>query len=103
MNFRVVKKAVATTPIVMSNGMNALRQYGHVKTGRRISKPNMIYATIAERCNLRCKYCYSWKTTGENELSTEVWRRSFDELLSWTRNPKLNISGGEPFMRKDIF
>ena len=51
----------------MSNGMNALRQYGHIKTGRRISRPNAIYATIAERCDLHCKYCYSWKTTGENE------------------------------------
>ncbi len=103
MNYRVVKKAVQYSPVVMSNGINAVRQYGHIKTGRRISKPNMIYATIAERCNLKCKYCYSWKTTGENELSTEIWRRSFDELLSWTKNPKLNISGGEPFMRKDIF
>jgi MoaA/NifB/PqqE/SkfB family radical SAM enzyme len=59
--------------------------------------------TINERCNLRCKYCYSWKSTGENELPTETWQNALDELLGWARYPKLNISGGEPFLRQDIF
>jgi len=90
------------THVAFANGLNVLRQYGHIKTGARISRPNIVYVTIAERCNLRCKYCHSWKSTGENELSTKTWLKAFDELLSWTKNPKLNISGGEPFMRKDI-
>jgi sulfatase maturation enzyme AslB (radical SAM superfamily) len=46
-------------PVAFSNGLTALCQYGHVKMGARISRPNMIYLTINERCNLRCKYCYS--------------------------------------------
>ena len=90
-------------PVAFSNGLTALRQYGHIKTGARVSRPNMIYVTISERCNLRCKYCSSWKSTGENELPTETWRKALDELLGWAKHPKLNISGGEPFMRKDIF
>jgi MoaA/NifB/PqqE/SkfB family radical SAM enzyme len=90
-------------PVVSANGLNLLRQYAHIKTGVRLARPSMIYATIAERCNLRCKYCYSWKESGDNELSTEDWLRAFDELLNWVKHPKLNISGGEPFMRKDIF
>jgi len=28
--------------------------------------------------------------------------KAFEELLSWTKHPKLNISGGEPFIWKDI-
>jgi MoaA/NifB/PqqE/SkfB family radical SAM enzyme len=94
---------VKQTPVIVSNGLNVLRQYGHIKTGAKISRPNMIYVTIGERCNLRCKYCYSWKSTGQNDLPTDTWIKAFDELLSWTRRPKLNISGGEPFVRKDIF
>jgi MoaA/NifB/PqqE/SkfB family radical SAM enzyme len=94
---------VQHSPVVIANGVSVARQYGHIKTGMRVSRPNMIYVTIAERCNLRCKYCYSWKSTGENELPTQVWIKALDELLSWAKRPKLNFSGGEPFMRKDIF
>ena len=91
------------TPVAFANVLSVLRQYGHIKTGARISRPNMVYATISARCNLRCKYCDGWKSTGENELPTEIWTKAFDELLRWAKHPKINISGGEPFMRKDIF
>jgi len=91
------------TPVAFANGLNVLRQYAHIRTGARISRPNIVYVTITERCTLRCKYCYSWKSTGENELPTDVWLKAFDELLSWAKHPKLNLSGGEPFLRKDIF
>src|SRR5262249_39405452 len=90
-------------PIAVANGVTVLRQNAHIKTGLPISKPNMIYVMINDLCNLRCLYCDIWKNRGEGDLSTQEWIRIFDELLTWTRHPKLNISGGEPFVRKDIF
>jgi MoaA/NifB/PqqE/SkfB family radical SAM enzyme len=90
-------------PIATANGMVLIRQKLHIETGLPVSKPNMIYVMINNACNLRCLYCDIWKFKGENDLNTQQWIQAFDELLSWTRYPKLNISGGEPFIRKDIF
>ena len=56
------------------------------------------------RCQEACFWdCQGWLTTSENQLQTDFWLRPFDELPSWRTNPKLNISGGEPFIRQDIF
>jgi len=90
-------------PVAAANGLSLVRQNVHVRTGMRVSRPNMIYVMINNICNLRCKYCDIWKNKGEGDLGKDEWIRAFDELLSWTPRPKLNISGGEPFLRKDIF
>ena len=90
-------------PVVGSNGSSLLRQYIHIHSGRRISRPSQIYVNVNQRCNLQCKYCDNWKSTGEGELPKEVWLNALEDLLSWARRPKVNISGGEPFMRKDIY
>lgn len=67
---------------------------------------------LTERCNLRCKHCYQ---TGNQsaELSldeiTEVVTEISDMLRAWTEAyqlefaPSLNITGGEPLLRRDIF
>ena len=90
-------------PVVGSNGINLLRQYIHIRSGRRVSRPSQIYVNVNQRCNLQCKYCDNWKSDGSNELPKQTWLRALDDLLSWARRPKVNISGGEPLMRKDIY
>jgi MoaA/NifB/PqqE/SkfB family radical SAM enzyme len=67
---------------------------------------------LTERCNLSCSHCYQEGTkTGEltlpdiKETVTEI-----SEMFSaWTErygvavSPSFNITGGEPFLRKDLF
>jgi radical SAM protein with 4Fe4S-binding SPASM domain len=67
---------------------------------------------FTEKCNLRCKHCYQ---SGKKkiEMSLPEIRESIvkisDTLSAWrgTYNidfsPSVNISGGEPFLRGDIF
>lgn len=66
---------------------------------------------ITGRCNLRCKHCY--RTEGDVEpLSTEnvlsvidqfaALRRKYNEIHRIKRRGHINITGGEPFIRKDI-
>ena len=98
-----LRSAKRMLPIAAANGTTVLRQTAHIRTGVRLSKPNIIHVMINNACNLRCQYCDIWKNNGEGDLPTDVWMRTFDELLSWTKHPKLNISGGEPFLRKDIY
>jgi radical SAM protein with 4Fe4S-binding SPASM domain len=67
---------------------------------------------LTERCNLKCSHCYQ---TGERgfELSSreikETIREIGDTLETWKELyevnflPSVNITGGEPFLRKDLF
>ncbi|MBI5639149.1 MAG: radical SAM protein [Nitrospirae bacterium] len=67
---------------------------------------------LTERCNLRCRHCY--QTGGRtDELSfdeiREVISEVSDMLRAWADSfdmefsPSFNITGGEPFLREDIF
>jgi len=67
---------------------------------------------LTERCNLRCKHCYQTGSKGhEMSLSEvrEVVGEVSDMLVEWEEkygivfSPSFNITGGEPFLRHDIF
>lgn len=80
-----------------------------VRTDGSLSKPNIVYAHITPTCNLKCIHCNLPQVDGiehgtlrrVDELSTEEWKRSISELRDWLGPFKLNISGGEPLVRKD--
>lgn len=66
---------------------------------------------ITGRCNLRCKHCY--RTEGDVEtLSFEdiisvieqfiVLKSKYNELHKIKKRGHINLTGGEPFFRKDI-
>lgn len=67
---------------------------------------------LTEKCNLRCSHCYQSETESD-ELSfeeiKEVTAEVSDMLSAWANeydiqfSPSFNITGGEPFLRKDIF
>lgn len=61
---------------------------------------------VTEKCNLRCKHCYA--SAGEanysHELTVDEWKNiidSVDEIANHKRVIPI-ITGGEPFVRKDI-
>lgn len=67
---------------------------------------------LTERCNLRCSHCY--QTGGKiAELSLAEIREVLDEIVdmlaAWSKayqvefSPSLNVTGGEPFLRNDLF
>lgn len=49
--------------------------------------------------------CHLWQSKDgpESELSTEEWQRVLVDLRDWLGPFFVNISGGEPLLRKDIF
>jgi len=57
---------------------------------------------ITSICNLRCKHCRAWRLPKRGELSTKEGLDLLDQL-SKLKIQILNFSGGEPFLRKDIF
>ncbi|MHC1635933.1 MAG: radical SAM/SPASM domain-containing protein [Candidatus Methanospirareceae archaeon] len=62
--------------------------------------------SVTNRCNSRCKTCNIWRIYKEQpglrelELSVEEFKRIFESIGK--RGYWFTISGGEPFLRKDI-
>ena len=57
-----------------------------------------------KRCNLKCKHCYIDASTrkDEGELTTEEAKIFIDDLATFGA-PVFLFSGGEPFLREDLF
>jgi len=62
-------------------------------------KPYKLTFAITYRCNSRCKTCNIWKKKVKDELRLDEIEKfsKKNDFFNW-----LNITGGEPFLRKDI-
>jgi len=67
-----------------------------------LSEPSYAIWLITSRCNLNCKHCYVKGRPLGNELSTKEAFKLVSILadlgIEW-----VNITGGEPLLRKDLF
>lgn len=70
----------------------------------RVTKiPITVRLLLTNRCNLNCSFCINASgKSGRNELNTEEWLEVFEELRE-LKVFKVLLSGGEIFLRKDIF
>ncbi|MEN1784348.1 MAG: GTP 3',8-cyclase MoaA [Bacteroidota bacterium] len=70
--------------------------------GRRI---NYLRLAVTDRCNLRCNYCMPAEGINfakkEQLLSTDELKMVSEWLVSWGIT-KIRLTGGEPFVRKDL-
>lgn len=74
----------------------------HLLQFSRDKKPIVVW-NITQRCNLKCKHCYAAGTPDTSrELTTEEALRAIDGFAAFGC-PVLLFSGGEPFVREDIF
>lgn len=67
---------------------------------------NTLFFEVTSRCNALCDHCGSRCTaTSKNELSSEVFKKVLNDVAEnfGTKTIMLNITGGEPLMRKDLF
>ena len=66
-----------------------------------LETPVALIFFVTSRCNLRCSHCFYWKelNTGNAELSIDEIRRI---AASFKHPVSLSLTGGEPFIRKDL-
>lgn len=62
---------------------------------------------ITEKCNLRCSHCYQEAYSSASELSFDDLRYVADNLIQalskWNKKGKIAITGGEPFVKTELF
>lgn len=65
----------------------------------RPPSPNRVVLDVTRRCNLRCRMCHTWRAPGEGELTLAEIEGLLSSLprLVW-----LDVTGGEPFVRRDV-
>ena len=69
-------------------------------------KPVSFSFNNTERCQSHCVTCNGWKTPSEyaeKEMTTAEWKAVLLNMHRWLGNYQFIISGGEPFIREDIF
>lgn len=65
--------------------------------------PRSLDVSLTGRCNLRCAYCYyADEMAGRRDLPAEAWLSFFAELKGLAAR-SLTLSGGEVFMRSDLW
>jgi MoaA/NifB/PqqE/SkfB family radical SAM enzyme len=74
----------------------------------KLEKPQQITFDITDRCQMQCVTCSKWKTVAsdvmEKELTTDEWKKVLKDLRDWLGEGFwFCFSGGEPFLRQDIF
>jgi len=68
---------------------------------QNLETPVALIFFVTSRCNLRCSHCFYWQklNAGDNELTIDEIRK----IASSFRYPvSLSLTGGEPFIRKDL-
>ena len=65
-----------------------------------VSSPPFLILFINSICNMKCEHCFYWQQLNQkNDLT-------FEEIVSLSEDlgtvENLNLSGGEPFLRKEF-
>lgn len=72
------------------------------KFNKGIAKPTRIIFCMTLRCNIKCKQCAIWRLPNKEELTTNEWKKAIYELRQFIGPYRVQLAGGEIFVRKDI-
>jgi MoaA/NifB/PqqE/SkfB family radical SAM enzyme len=65
--------------------------------------PHWIYISLTNKCPLDCMMCGVKYLNRKTELSTEALKKIILEISRYGGDQSILFTGGEPFLRKDIF
>jgi len=67
------------------------------------ARPKWVYISLSHKCTYACRMCGVVNILKGYELPGETVRGALDEIASWKWGSSVVLTGGEPFLRKDIF
>lgn len=68
-----------------------------------LAKPYWIFISLSHRCNFNCQMCGVKKILKGHELELELLKKTLKEIAGWKSDCVIVFTGGEPFLRDDIF
>lgn len=70
------------------------------------ANPSTVFLRTTETCNLKCIQCDYHKNNSisrNNALTLEEKLNLIHDIKKWNKDIRISLTGGEPFVRKDIF
>jgi MoaA/NifB/PqqE/SkfB family radical SAM enzyme len=96
---------ILRTPSVYENECSPSKKEINSISAETVRTPKFSVIMVNQACPLRCKMCYNWKeevTRKENTLSD--MKRFVSQCAELVGSKfEINLAGGEPFLRHDIF
>lgn len=68
-----------------------------------LAKPYWVFISLSHRCNFNCRMCGVKNILKEHELDFNTVKKILDDAAGWDSDCVVVFTGGEPFLRKDIF
>jgi len=97
------KKMVSLGVVESSNApKNKKKKIIKIKSNYWLRK---LQIEICSRCNLRCKHCYVYEDENKNEIA-ELPTQKIKDIIDQGKKmgvEVISLTGGEPFLREDIF
>ncbi|MBU1999317.1 MAG: radical SAM protein, partial [Candidatus Omnitrophica bacterium] len=107
-NFRLNIKKLILTARIFKN-IVPMKCYGSIftnvlKNSLKLHTPSSAVLALTYRCQCNCIHCSAglYSKNEELELNTEEWFSGLDSVYKMGV-PRINLSGGEALIRKDIF
>ncbi len=68
----------------------------------RLKTPEVLVFYVLDTCNLRCSHCFYWKEVDDPRNAHSI--EEIENLAKSLKEPLelLTLTGGEPFLRKDL-
>jgi len=66
-------------------------------------RPYWVYISLSHKCTYNCKMCGVVKILRGHELPKATVKKALDEISRWKGEHVVMFTGGETFLRKDIF
>lgn len=67
--------------------------------------PSVVFIKTTECCNLKCVQCnyHKNKADDKNNITIDDKIDILNQIKEWDNNIRVSFTGGEPFVRKDVF
>ena len=72
------------------------------KLDKSIAKPTRLIFCMTLRCNIKCRQCAIWRMPHAEELTADEWKKTILDLRKFIGPYRVQLAGGEIFVRKDI-
>ncbi len=80
-----------------------VRFYLSDKLRKPLAKPHWVFISVSHKCNFNCQMCGVKNVLQEHDLEAGVIKDVLGEVAGWGTDQTVLFTGGEPFLRKDIF
>ncbi len=87
----------------LKNFEENLKYYFSSVFKKPLARPQWIYISLSHKCNLDCQMCGNKRTLRRHKLDFMLLKKVLAEIAQWQTDPCVVFTGGEPFLRRDIF